>query len=170
MSCGDTTFLICYDVDLCFWIAHTGVFFGTSLPGNSMHPPWESFPSIFVLLHPLFDLVSFVLSFLLSLFYIVVIIVILFIIPFPLFPLLHSKYTVQLCSIYNCCLVSIFYLSSLQPISPQSPFQHLVFSLYHHWSTFHAGLLHGLMPSLCFYAVCVLFVSPTRHSKTHCFV
>lgn len=52
-----------------------------------------------------------------------------------------------------------------------SPFlQHLVFSLYHRWSIFHAGLLHGLMPSLCVYAVCVLFGSPTCHSETHWFV
>lgn len=58
----------------------------------------------------------------------------------------------------------------LQPICPESLFfflQHLVFSLYHRWSTFHAGLLHALMPSLCVYAVCVLFVSPACHSETH---
>lgn len=53
----------------------------------------------------------------------------------------------------------------------QSPFlQHLVFSLYHRWSIFHAGLLHGLMPSPGVYAVCVLFGSPTCHSETHWFV
>lgn len=68
-----------------------------------------------------------------------------------------------------------FYLV-LIPSHPSSQFtrtpflQHLVFSLYHRWSIFHAGLLHGLMPSLCVYAVCVLFGSPTCHSETHWFV
>lgn len=89
--------------------------------------------------------------------------------PFP--PIAHPH--LQLCSIYHFCLVSIFPPSSLhalKPISPQPPSHHLVFSLYHRWSTFHAGFLHGLMPSLCVYAVCVLFVSPTCLSETHCFV
>lgn len=88
------------------------------------------------------------------------------------YPLYHSIHPflliafphIQLCSIYHRCLVSIFFLSSLhslQPISPQSPFQHLVFSLYHRWSTFHAGLLHALMPPPVFMLhVCYLYPLP----------
>lgn len=151
----------------------TGALFHTSLSGNAMHSSWEC------------GIVFHYLSTVIYSFYILSLnlCILLYISALTLYsyPLYHSIHPfppsasphLQLCSIYYFCLVSIFSLSSfhaLKPISLQSPFQHLVFSLYHRWSTFHAGLLHGLMPSLCVYAVCVLFVSPACHSETHCFV
>lgn len=121
------TCLQCRSVLLLF--AHLQVF-GTFLPGKTMYSPesmW-SFSSISLLLTiPFtFPLWPCILCFIFSapLLYTIVI---LFIIPSTLFVPLHLN--IQLCSIYHPCLVSIFSLSSLhalQPISPQSPFQHLV--------------------------------------------
>lgn len=94
-----------------------------------------------------------------------------FIIPSTLsLPLCFHIYSSPLFTNTAELLSSASHPHTLQPISPQSPFQHLVFSLYHPWSSFHAGFLHGLTPSLCVFAVCVLFVSPTCHSETHCYV
>lgn len=161
-----------YHVDVCVSVIcpFTGVLFGFSPPVNTMHSHWERVIilqrlTIVMYCVPFTPRIScFTLSALQH--------------SYRLYHSIHPFPTIvfphlQLCSVYHRCLVSIFSLSSLhalQPISPQSPFQHLVFSLYQRWSTFHAGLLHTLMPSLCVYAACVLFVSPTCHSETHCFV
>lgn len=97
---------------------------------------------------------------------------IVFAIPSSLLPLCLQKCSAAV--VYQSQPRSYLVLIPSLPSSQfaQSPFflQHLVFSLYHRWSTFHAGLLHALMPSLCVYAVCVLFVSPACHSETHWFV